>query len=626
MTPLETKIIDFSGHKSIALFPNAETSTAELVTALSLPDFPSLLILMGSATNLESALLSQLGRLFNLGILPAVTESGAIVIDGGTDVGVMRLMGKSIAPGRGRIPLIGIAPLAMVSYPGMANAPSANQVLLEPNHSHFILTAGAGWGDETQTLFDVSMALLERDKVTRVPVRWPKKSAPDPGKVKGVGVLIGGEAVSRQEILRAVRMGLGVIVVAGSGGLADEIDQALADKSKIPADAELAEIVANGRLYVHKLTDNDKGMQRLIIRELGADNVLMSAWELFADYDDNAKRHQTRHLRIQLILILLGILSAAMAVGWQIGGYKSDAKAPPLNGWPLVLYIALLLAPILTTIFLTVTNKFKPGVKWLLLRAGAESLKAEIYSYRTRAADYAVNAEQTLFEQLRSISQRTMRTEVNHSALIPYDKTKGFPPYMLAASGQDDGFSLLSPDQYIRFRLDDQLRYYRTKTRTLDRDVRILYYLSFIVAGGATLLTVSGNQVWIAVTTAIIAGIGTYLGYSQLEITIVKYNQGKTDLESIKTWWLALNAEEQAKQENFDSLVKHTEQTVKSEIDGWVRQMQNSLTELNKAQEKQVDHATASHGHETEKPVEEQPVTPEQKENKPADKADEKQK
>jgi hypothetical protein len=593
---LKIKTIDFSGHQSTALLPAADTSAMALLTALNLPDFPALLILIGSAGNLDQVLEPELNRLFNLGIAPAILESGAVVIDGGTDAGVMRLMGKSVGVRKGLMPLIGVSPDLMVTYPGMSHSATIqDQAPLEPHHSHFVLTAGTAWGDETATFFDLAAALLERDKVTRKPTRWPKQTVADPGKVKGLGLLIGGETVSRREMLCMVRMGIGVIVVGGSGGLADEITLALADRSITPADAEIAEITATGKLFIHQLKkDHDKGMQRLIIRELGMDNVLMRAWEVFADYDENAKLHQTRHLRIQFLMILLGVLSAAMAVCWQVAEYKQTPTDPHWHGFAWLLHTALLLAPILTTVFLTVTNKFKPGIKWFLLRAAAESLKSEIYAYRTRAAAYVLNAEQTLFEQVRIITQRTMRTEVNHSVLIPYDKTKGFPPCMLAASGQDDGFSLLSPDQYIRFRLDDQIRYYSKKTRTLDRDVRILYYLSFIVAGGATVLTVTEHQVWIAVTSAVIAGIGTYLGYSQLENTIVKYNQGRTDLESIKTWWMALSAEEQAKQENFDSLVKHTEQTVKSEIDGWVQQMQNSLAELNKAQEKQPDQAATS--------------------------------
>ncbi|WP_121809499.1 DUF4231 domain-containing protein [Mucilaginibacter kameinonensis] len=579
-----SQTIVFPNKEILALLPDLHCDNQELAAALNLKDFSSLVVLMGGAGSLDTTLIPRLNRLYNLAIVPAVAESGAVVIDGGTDAGVMRLMGQSLSDRKSEAHLIGVAPAALVTYPHMEGTPATDSAPLEPNHDHFILTPGNVWGDETDTFFDIVSILLERDVVS-LPTTKSKKQPPI-DKVKGVGLLIGGDTISRQEVLRAVRLGIGIILVAGSGGLADLLCNALKDSSTISADADIAEIIANGKLYPYQLTDPDKGLYRLIIRELGIDNVLLKAWELFADYDANAKIHQKRQLNIQLILILLGIISAIFGIWLKSGDFKPDAKDKEWHGLGWYLHTALLVLPILTAVCLTVTNKFKPGVKWLLLRAGAETLKSEIYAYRARAAAYALNPEHTLAEQVRTISQRIMRTEVNHSAMIPYDKSKGFPPYMFAASGKDNGFSMLNPDQYIRFRLDDQLNYYRKTVRKLDAKVRVLYYTSFIIAGGATLLSFTENQAWIAVSSSAIAGIASYLGYAQLESSIVKYNQGRTDLDNIKTWWLTLSAKEQALPENFDSLVKHTEQTITAEIDGWVQRMQNSLADLNKAQQK----------------------------------------
>ena len=73
----------------------------------------------------------------------------------------------------------------------------------------------------------------------------------------------------------------------------------------------------------------------------------------------------------------------------------------------------------------------------------------------------------------------------------------------------------------------------------------------------------------------------------------MKYNQAKTDLDNVKAWWTALSAEEQATQENVDLLVDHTEQVLKSELDGWVQQMQNALAELRKEQPTAAEKAAA---------------------------------
>ena len=73
----------------------------------------------------------------------------------------------------------------------------------------------------------------------------------------------------------------------------------------------------------------------------------------------------------------------------------------------------------------------------------------------------------------------------------------------------------------------------------------------------------------------------------------MKYNQAKTDLDNVKAWWTALSAEEQATQDNVDLLVDHTEQVLKSELDGWVQQMQNALAELRKEQPTAAEKAAA---------------------------------
>src|SRR5688500_2175259 len=79
--------------------------------------------------------------------IPVLPESGAAVIDGGTDVGVMRLMGRA----RTDFPLIGVVAEATVILPDRPAA-SADAAPLEPHHSHFLLVPGRKWGDEAHWL------------------------------------------------------------------------------------------------------------------------------------------------------------------------------------------------------------------------------------------------------------------------------------------------------------------------------------------------------------------------------------------------------------------------------------------------------------------------------------------
>ncbi|HEX8087575.1 MAG TPA: DUF4231 domain-containing protein, partial [Blastocatellia bacterium] len=331
-------------------------------------------------------------------------------------------------------------------------------------------------------------------------------------------------------------------------------------------------------------------------------NVLMQAWEVFADYDLNANLQQKRFSNLQLAILIVGVMGTALAISQQVFGPKDASgnllPAPfpdrpfehlrSLCWWGI--HQVLIIIPILLTVLVTVASRFKQGNKWLLLRAGAESIKREIYRYRARASYYEedpeqISPEQQLTKKIEDITRRTMRTEVNTLALVPYNKGDGFPPYMYAAKGGDDGFSYLTPDRYVEVRLGDQLNYYKKTALKLERKLRALYWLTFIIGGVGTYLAATSRQVWIALTTAVVTAIGTYLGYRQTESSLMKYNQVRTNLENVKAWWIGLSSEEQSMQQNINSLVKYTEQVLESELDGWVQQMQNALVELRKAQE-----------------------------------------
>ena len=93
-----------------------------------------------------------------------------------------------------------------------------------------------------------------------------------------------------------------------------------------------------------------------------------------------------------------------------------------------------------------------------------------------------------------------------------------------------------------------------------------------------------GLELWIALTTALVTAFTTYLEYQQIENTLIKYNQGATDLANVRAWWLALSAEEQALQKNIDKLVAYTERIIKNEHAGWVQEMQDALANLRSEQ------------------------------------------
>jgi hypothetical protein len=596
-TAISKKSIAFeNNHEAIAVFPPAGAKAEDIIAALDITGYKSVLLVIGGADSVDEKLKSRLTKLFSRGVARAAATMNAVIIDGGTEAGVMAMMGQGVAERGFKSALVGVAPLGMVSYPG---SEGKGKTPLDPNHSHFVLVEGKAWGSETNVIFKLVSGL----RSSKTPV---------------VVLLVGGGAITRSEALQAVRRNLPLFVVEGSGGTADEIAAAWKAKPELPDDPVMAEIIADGRIELHLLDNLVRNAERLLIRVLGGDNVLLQSWGHFADYDLNAIIQQKRFSRLQLAIIVIGVLGTALALIKQV--YNPEGVQTDLKNWWLYLpwswsvptdhwvgwwaiYYLLLMIPIALTVLITAANRFKQGNQWLLLRATAEAIKREIYRYRARAGDYKEvsnvapatseppkpappGPDQVLAQRVEEITRRVMRTEVNASGLKPYDKNKGLPPYMYATQGGDDGFSVLTADRYVQVRLADQLHYFRTRAVKHERKLKVVQWSIFIFGGLGSLLAAINRQVWIALTTALAAALTTYLSYQQTEATVTKYNQAATDLNNVKSWWTALPPEEQAKQDNVNTLVDHTEQVLQSELAGWVQQMQNALAELRKGQEK----------------------------------------
>ena len=141
-------------------------------------------------------------------ICEVAEEQNAIVICGGTDMGVMAEMGQIRSRQEDKFPLVGVAPEAMVTWPG---GPHNAKFLgwgekrwqLEPHYSHFILVPGSQFGDESPWIIDAATQ-LSKDHTS-------------------VTILISGGEVSRKDIELSLEMGRPVIALSRTGHLADEL-------------------------------------------------------------------------------------------------------------------------------------------------------------------------------------------------------------------------------------------------------------------------------------------------------------------------------------------------------------------------------------------------------------------
>jgi len=157
---------------------------------------------VGGAGGLSETDMKRLRPLFVNVLAPLAKTQDAFMVDGGTDAGVMQLMGKARAEIGGVFPLIGVVADGTVTLHSI-DYPSPNAGRLESHHTHFVLVPGTRWGDESPWL-DLVVSKLEDES-------------------HSVTILVNGGKIARQDVANSLAAKRPVVVIAGTGRLADEL-------------------------------------------------------------------------------------------------------------------------------------------------------------------------------------------------------------------------------------------------------------------------------------------------------------------------------------------------------------------------------------------------------------------
>ncbi len=528
------------------------------------------IVVCGGADDLKGDALAAAESVLGPAVRAAVARTGAAVVDGGTDAGVMQLVGAERARDPKSIPvLLGVAPAGKVEHRG---ATGGDRTRLADAHSHFVLADSDEWSGETALL-----AALAHELAVGAPV---------------VMVLAGGGEGARGEVHEAVARHWPVFAIAGTGGLADEIappppkdpvERALRSVErrvrKPPATGEFA----SGDIR-RAPADDVAGLARRIAWELQAEPILKRAWRSFATYDQLATRSRRTFELLQRWTLALGVVGTVVALA------HSEVGAGDLEA---VLHWGAVVTPIVVATLLATANRGGAGKRWILLRAAAEAVKSEIYRYRTRTGVYSaasqssrarqLTGEARLAARLKDIDAGLIQTAASGGALTPY---KGeLPPPMYGAEAADDGLSRLDVKGYMAIRVADQLSYYRGRVDELARKRAWMQFTTLAAGGLGAVLAAAGAEIWVGATTALAGAFLAHLGYLQVDNTIVTYNQTAAALDALQND-LEANSPDAS---DLATVVDRGETVLTTELGGWVQQMNDALAKLQAEQEQAGD-------------------------------------
>jgi hypothetical protein len=356
------------------------------------------------------------------------------------------------------------------------------------------------------------------------------------------------------------------------------------------------------------------------------DVALRTAWQRYLEYSTASdKRKRTQEAVRQLILILTvtvvvlavistylatergrlevlaGIAPEAAALSAAMPDAATPVAEPALGGLCALMRqssaaeclgsvnnlielnkIILIALPLILAGTLTWMMQFMPGTAWIGYRIGAELVRYQLYLYRMQAGDYTGQSSSGQQEQLLERVKQARRRVDQLGSSEPY--TLPTPPDLAAAvkakcnDPRDDGFSALTVDEYLLYRVRPQREWYVKKLHRNYNDLRNWRAGVLFMTGIGAFLVAVGFEPWVAVTTAIATAAGIFIDLKMYGRTYAIYHTAVMELDEEVARWLALPQEMKDETAEVSDFIKRIEDILQRERERWMQQAMQSQT------------------------------------------------
>jgi hypothetical protein len=235
-----------NGNRAVVITAARDENAKAILDALGIPSPRAVILLFGGAAGLDDSRKAQLATLFADGVIAVAAELDALIIDGGTQSGVMKMMGEAVAARPRTCQLLGVAPKGKITDPEIAGGSKISDgASLEPNHSHFVLVESNKWGGETTKMLELARAF----------------------NLPSVAILVNGGGIAADEAVQSVRNGWPLLVIEGSGRFADELSAAVRNGQSAKS-TEVSEIARSGRVTLFHVDDAAQKLKAELSRML----------------------------------------------------------------------------------------------------------------------------------------------------------------------------------------------------------------------------------------------------------------------------------------------------------------------------------------------------------------------
>lgn len=250
----------------VKLPPSADLNGIQ--TALKLPEKKGSIAVVGGAAGFDKPEFRQVKDTVGLLLVEMADlahKYNIAVVDGGTPAGYMKILGETRAIRRHDFDLIGVAPLGRIKWYGRSMTwtdrlhhmliwldfdpgPIEEKVLLDAEHTCFVLVETNEWGGEVNTLAGLANELANGQGT--------------------VEVLINGGMIARQDVTSYLEFNPDgqLIVIEGTGRFADELAAAFHRGSS--NDTLIQKVLNTQRVHIFPL-ESSPGEFRKLLLQLG---------------------------------------------------------------------------------------------------------------------------------------------------------------------------------------------------------------------------------------------------------------------------------------------------------------------------------------------------------------------
>lgn len=179
--------------RAVNITDNSEIPTA--LKELEIPHPQSVIVLVGGAGGIKWMEKFPMRKAVSI-VAKLAEGTQSVVIDGGTQAGIMTEIGRQRKRHGFSFPLIGVVFDSLI----MKEEPAS---VLDSNHTHFFLIPGDDWGAESAWISKIATGIA--------------------GDRKSITVLVNGGMISRHDVEYSLLENRPTFVMRGTGRLADEI-------------------------------------------------------------------------------------------------------------------------------------------------------------------------------------------------------------------------------------------------------------------------------------------------------------------------------------------------------------------------------------------------------------------